>query len=157
MLGIVPQFDELVREFSEQARLAMTRASDASPTPSGQYGNSGGQVIARYASMLATHHSQTLTTEYIDSMILDVSPSEDWLNSVDTRRPIFAEVTRRVDDTLGAETSNEVTYALRAAVLTEMGLGGPLVPQASGVGGHDQPPVFGPERFLDTEIVAIYW
>ena len=157
LAGIVPQFDELIRVFSEQARLAMTGASAASSTPTGQFGNSGGQVIAQYASMLAAHHSQTLTTDYIDGLILEVPPSEDWLDSVDTRRPIFAEVTRRLDETFGVETSSEVTYALRTAVLTEVGVGVPIVPQASDVSGHDQAPVFGPERFLDAEVVAIYW
>ena len=90
-------------------------------------------------------------------MILEISPAEDWLASVDSRRPIFAEVTRRVDATLGVETSHEVSYALRTAAVAESSLRGPMVPQASRASGQGQAPGLESERFLDAEIVAIYW
>ena len=157
LAGIVSQFDELIREFSEGARMAMTAASDAAPTQTAPHGHSSGQVIAEYAALLAAHHRQALATEVIDSPIIEISPGENWLSSVDSRRPVFAEVTRRVDAALGVETSNDVTYALRAAVLANAGLEGRLAPQASSGRDNDQARVFGPERFLDTEVVAIYW
>lgn len=159
LAGIVPQFDELIREFSNQARLAMAGAYDTSLNPKGQHESSDGQEIAikEYATLLAAHHGQTLEPGVIDSMILEISPAEDWLASVDTRRPVFAEVTRRVDATLGVETSHEVSYALRTAAVAESGLRGPMVPQASRASGQGQAPGLEPERFLDAEIVAIYW
>ena len=157
LAGIVPQFDELIREFSETARLAMAREANVSPTPTGQHGNGDGQVIAEYAALLAAHHCQTLATDDIDSLILEISPGEDWLNSVDSRRPVFSEVTRRIDALLGVETSNDVTYALRTTALAKVGVRGPLVPKGSPLSRHGQAPGFGSERFLDTEIVAIYW
>ena len=87
LLGSSPQFDELIREFSEQARLAMTGAYNASPSPKGQQGSSDGQVLAEYATLLADHHRQALSPEVIDGLILELSPGEDWLSSVDSRRP----------------------------------------------------------------------
>ena len=71
--------------------------------------------------------------------------------------PIFAEMTRRVDAALGIETSNEVTYALRTAAVAKAGLGAPQDPKGSSLVDHEQALGFGHERFLDTEIVAIYW
>ena len=130
---------------------------EASSLPKGQHGSGDGQAIAEYAALLADHHGQVLTPEAIDSIIVEISPGEGWLSSVDSRRPVFAETTRRVDAALGVETSNEVRYAFRAAVVAGAALGGPIVAQVSRVAGHDQTPAFGPERFLDTEIVAIYW
>ena len=155
--GFVPQFDELIREFSEKARLAMMGPTDTSATPTGPQGSDGGQVLSQYAALLAVHHSHTLTPECIHSLILEISPGEGWLNSVDTRRPIFADLTRRIDDVLGVQTSNEDAYLLRHTVLTEAGLGVPRIPQELDASGEDQSPVLQPERFLDTEIVAIYW
>ena len=157
LAGIVPQFDEMIREFSEEARQAMAAGYLPSSSPTVEHGHNDSQVLEKYIALLATHHCQALTPTVIDSLIRGISPAEDWLSSVDSRRPIFAEVTRRVDATLGVETSNEVTYELRVAALVKAGLECTLAPQASSGSGQDQSPVFGPERFLDTEIVAIYW
>ena len=157
LAGIVPQFDEMIREFSEEARRAMTTAYAASPSPTVQHGRNDSQVLEKYVSLLATHHCEALTPAAIDSLIQGISLTEDWLSSVDSRRPIFSEVTRRVDAALGVESSSEVTYELRVAAVAKAGLEGPHLPQMSSGDGQDQSPGFGPERFLDAEIVAIYW
>ena len=157
LAGIVPQFDEMIREFSEEARRAMTAGYTAPPSPAVQHGLSDSQVLEKYVALLVAHHSQTLTPAVIDSLIREISPAKEWLNSVDSRRPIFAEVTRRVDAALGVETSNEVTYELRVAAVGKVEPEGRLAPQTPGGSRQDQSPSFGPERFLDTEIVAIYW
>ena len=157
LAGIVPQFDEMIREFSEEARQAMTATDTSSPSPIVQHGRNESQVLEKYVTLVAAHHCQTLTPAVIDSLVRGITPPEDWLSSVDSRRPIFAEVTCRVDAALGVETSNEVAYELRVAAVAQAGLEGNLAPQASNGSGRDQSPAFGPERFLDTEIVAIFW
>ena len=156
LAGIVPQFDELIRQFSEEARKAMTTAYSSS-SPTVQRGDNGSQVLKQYITLLASHHCQTLTPAVIEGLIQGVSPPDDWLSSVDGRRPIFAEITRRVDAALEVETSNEVIYELRIAAAVETGVDEVPDPKVPCGISQAQPQVTGPERFLDTEIVAIYW
>ena len=156
--GIVPKFDELIREFSKKAQQAMTATTGASPTSMGQDAYSGADVIRAYAEMLVGHHCRTVTTQMIDDMVQSLSPEKDWLSSVDGRRPVFAEVKQRVDRALGVETSGEVAHDLRYAAVRSAGLARALAPQASGGSRHDTA-LFpnANERFLDAEIIAIYW
>ena len=71
---------------------------------------------------------------------------------------MFSRVTQRVDEALGVETSGEVAYGVREAALRNAGLAGAVAPQASSSSGDDAAPVpSGHEKFLDAEIIAIYW
>ena len=158
LAGIVPQFDEMIREFSEEARPSNDCGVHCPHHPRRfEHGLSDSQVLEKYVALLVAHHSQTLAPAVIDSLIREISPAKEWLTSVDSRRPIFAEVTRRVDAALGVETSNKVTYELRVAAVGKVEPEGRLAPQTPGGSRQDQSPSLGPERFLDTEIVAIYW
>lgn len=157
LAGIVPQFDEAINEFGEWAHRAMTTASLSSPTAPGQQSHDHRNVIKRYAELLAERHCQTLAPNFIDRLFQDISPERDWPSSVDSRLHILNEVTRRVDEDLGVNTSGELGYELRVAVLGPASLQGTLAPQSPiGFGSNnDLSPC--PERFLDAEIVAIYW
>ena len=66
-------------------------------------------------------------------------------------------VTRRVDAQLGVETSSEVAYNLRDAVLKRTGLKGKLAHQLSIGTPREQTSEIDPEKFLNIEIIAIYW
>ena len=154
LAGIVPQFDELITKFSERAGQAMTVSANVSPIPVGQNKDPGTEIIKTYAELLATHHGSTLNPDVIQS----ISPEHDWLSTVDGRRPVFAEVTQCVDKTLGVETSSEVAHDLRVSAMRNTGLASAQAPQASSGSGHDVVKVSsGQERFLDAEIIAIYW
>ncbi len=156
--GIVPQFDELIREFSKTTRRAMTAAVGAPPTSVGQGAHSGAGLISAYVELLVKHHDGTLEPDVIDDVIQSISLAHDWLSSVDGRRPVFAEATQRVDKALGLETSSEDAYHLRDAAMRNAGLPGTLASQASNGSVHDAAPVpSSHERFLDAKIIAIYW
>ena len=68
LAGIVPKFDEMIRQFSEEARKAMTGAY-SSPSQSDRYGDKDLQVLSQYVALLAAHHCQTLAPTVIESMI----------------------------------------------------------------------------------------
>ena len=79
-----------------------------------------------------------------------------WYSS-QPKRPVFAHVTRRVDTELGAETPNDVAYELRStAVNSVISIGTPAT-RISRSGDGRTPLVARQEKFLDAEIVAIYW
>ena len=158
LTGVVPQFDELIREFSERAGQAMTASANASPIPVGQNKDPGTEIIKKYTELLATHHHSTLNPNVIDDLIQSISPEHDWLNTVDGRRPVFAGITQHVDKTLGVETPSEVAHDLRVSAMLNTGLAGAQAPQASSDSGHDVATVSSSQaRFLDAEIIAIYW
>ena len=158
LAGIVPQFDELIREFSEIARRSIIAEADASPTLVGQDAHAGASLICAYVELLVKHHDGTLEPDVIEDVIQSTSPEHDWFSSVDGRRPVFAEVTKRVDKALGVETSSEDAYHLRQLVMCNVELSRMQVPQASSGPGHDAVSVpDSRERFLDAEIIAIYW
>ena len=156
--GIDPQFDELIGEFSKRAGQAMSATADASPTSVGQDEHSGTEIIKAYAELLVRHHCDTLKPDVIDAVIPSISPEHDWLGSVDERRAVFSQVTQRVDEALGVATSGEVEYDIRDTAMQNAGLADALAPQSSSGSGHDAAPVPSDhERFLDAEIIAIYW
>lgn len=158
LAGIVPQFDELIGEFSEKANQAMIATANASSTSRGEEEHSGTDIIKAYAELLLNHHGSTLDPHIIDDMIQDISPERDWLSSVDGRRGVFSKVTQRVQEELGIEILGEIAYEARDAVMYNVGLAGMRVPQESNGIEYDAAPVpSGHERFLDTEIIAIYW
>ena len=155
LAGIVPQFDEAINAFGELAHRALTTASLGSQTLTGQHPHDNRQGLALYVDLLAERHCQTLSPGFTNRLFQEISPGRD--SSVDSLRPIFDEVTRRVDTELGVETSNELVYELRDAVLGPASLRGNLARHAPSGNGRDQNPLLSRERFLDTEIVAIYW
>ncbi len=154
LAGITPAFDELIREFSELARQAMLSSVDASPADLGQNTHIGTQVIRKYAALVADHHGGTLKPGFIDDLLLNISSDEDWLGSIDSQRSVFTEVTHRVDAELRVETSGEIAYDLRCAARGNAGLDG--TPGSRRIDPAPAP-VNSPERYLDAEIVAIYW
>lgn len=158
LAGIVPQFDESIREFSEIASRAMTATADTSSTSRDEDKHSGTDIIKAYAELLATRHYATLNPDMIDDMIQEISPERNWLSSVDGRRDVFSKVTQRVEKALGVKISGEVAYEIRDAAMRNVGLAGVRVPQALSGREYDAAPVpSGHERFLDAEIIAIYW
>ena len=158
LAGIAPQFDELTREFSERTRIAMTAASNPPSEVVSQDAHTEIQVISAYVNRLVGHHNGVLKPDVFDALIRNIPRQEGWLSTVDGRRSVLNEVTRRVDDELSVETSGKVAYELRDVVLTEVGLSAANVPgDSSGCDYTPSTQVSREERFLDAEIVAIYW
>ena len=156
--GIAPQFDELIRNFSQWADQAMTATADTSPTSVGQDEVSETDIIKTYIELLISHHGGTLKSNMIDNVIQSISLEHDWLSSVNGRRAVFSKVTQHVDEVLGVKTSGEVAYDVRDAVMRNAGLADSLTPDALNGSGHTVPIVHcSQERYLDGEIIAIYW
>ena len=151
--GITAELDDSLQHFREIARQTIASAVEDSPTGIAQTGSREDRVMKSYVAQLAEYHLADLKPQEVETLILDAALGQsDWLDTVDGRRPVFRELTRRVDTQWGVETPNEVAYQLRKT--------------ASGEGVSHQTPITSdrsaatakrPERFLDAEIIAIYW
>ena len=157
LAGIIPRFDEIMKNFNEQVGAAMSPVPEASAL-GGLPAHSATDVMRMYVELLSEHHGQTLNPDALDELTSTIFPGHDWLSSVDNRRPVFTELTQRVDAALGSETSNEVAYQLRSAAMEKIGIDG--MPASQTHGGSENESMLGrnrEERVLEAEIIAIYW
>ena len=148
--------DELMSGFKRGVRSATARTTDdAFPTMLNHDAQRGEPLLRNYMESLATYHKRNIERSVIESLTREVPHAENWLDSVDGYRPIFAEVTKKVDDSLEVETPPNVAHDLRVQALHRFRLDEIRELDGSIVGGNHRGPQG--ERFLDSEIIAIYW
>ena len=148
--------DELMSGFKRGVRSATNGTTDAALSTMLNHDSQRGEPLLRnYMESLATYHERTIEHSVIEALTREVSRAENWLDSVDGYRPIFAEVTKKVDDSLEVETPPKVAHDLRVQALHQFRLDEIRELDGSIVGGNHRGPQG--ERFLDSEIIAIYW
>ena len=151
---LVPHFDELISQCSEQASIAMRTAADQSLAGTDPENSVSEKVIDVYSGLLLKHHQGTQSPE-IRALI---PPNDDWLSSVDDRRRVLAQVTSHIESALGVTTPGNVAYELRLEAMRRAGVETTL--PSPTLAAHMQPVPAGPSgegKFLDAEIIAIYW
>ena len=148
--------DELISGFRQGVRSATkNEAQKILLTELTQSVEHGGQVLKSYAETLAAHHSRPLAPDVIDSLTRGVPHAENWLDSVDGYRPVFDKLTSGIDEVLGVETPREVVHDLRLLAVKQTALKDTL--ELDGLTVSGQLPERRCERFLDSELIAIYW
>lgn len=156
LAGIAPEFDEQINSFGETVSRAMTNAAHAQTTAVEQSARATTDVLRVYAERLVQHHGCTAAPDVIDEALQHIAPSQDWLSSVDGRRRAFADVTQRLDRALCVETVGDDAYDLRQEAMREAGGADARGAQVPSVSKAD-PAANRDEKFLDAEIIAIYW
>ena len=158
LAGIVPNFEDLIQNFACQANQAMETAGTRGSTQADGRRLLGSHLMTDYVERLAASHGGTLEPKKIAHIVQGMIVNDDWVESVDSRRPVLAELTGEVDKCLGKETSSELACAIRQSVVREANLVGRRVASAS-ERVRDANREFGKSsnRFLDAEIIAIYW
>lgn len=162
--GITSDFDEMIRGLGDElmsgfkmgVRSATTGPPAEAPSTVLRRNVQDGELLLRkYAESLGRFHKRDIEPSVIEALARRHTGAEHWLSSVDSYRPVFAEVTKGVDDSLGVETPPNVAHDLRIQVLRESSLGETPDLDGSAVNGNH----LGPrrERFLDSEVIAIYW
>ena len=151
-----PVFGDQIGDLGETALRAMEVAVDASQQPHPLAGEGEDALLRRYAAMLAESHGQVPDPSEVADLVSAVERANGWTETVDGRRSVLAEVTHRVDSALGVETTPESACHLRVAAVMDAGLG------HLGSGESEAPvppstPAGAAVRFLDAEIIAIYW
>ena len=162
--GIASGFDEMIHGlggelmsgFNKGVRSATNGTTiDASSTMLNQDGQRGELLLRKYAESLADYHKRNIEPAVIEALSRISPHPENWLDSVDGYRPVFAEVTKLVDDSIGVETPAAVSYELRGQALVWSRLEETLDLDGSKTTGDL--PETRCERFLASEIIAIYW
>ena len=162
--GITSDFDEMMRglggelmsEFKKGVRSATAGTTVDAPLTMLNYDAQHGELLLRnYVESLASYHKRNIEPSAIEALTHGVSFAENWLDSVDAYRPVFAEVTKKVNDSLEVETPLNVAYELRLQALDQSGIEETVEIDGSTASGNLPEPRR--ERFLDSEIIAIYW
>ena len=160
LAGLVPNFDELMVDLSEMARVAIAgTGASVRNSPHGDLHHAKSILIA-YAKLLADHHDKPLTAQTMDSIERLIPSTSDWLSSVDSRRPVFACVTNIVEDALVPDhrVDGETRFQFRQAALSAAPLPDAQSPLRASVNLRAVAPSADNDVvFLDTEIIAIYW
>jgi hypothetical protein len=115
-------------------------------------------ALVRYARDLAEHHSKDLDQSNTEAIQALAASKSDLHQTLEARRAAFGVITEAVSTRLLIEVNPMVAAQLRMAALLDSGLGldGDLLPLASAEADLGSQPS-SELRFLDTEIVAIYW
>ena len=162
--GMALDFDEMIRSLGDEllsgfmrgVRSATSgRTIDVSRTMPNDDAQRGELLLGKYVKSLAGYHKLDIKTSAIEDLTRGVSTAENWLDSVDGYRPVFAEVTKRVDHSLKVETPRDVAHDLRFLTLGHPEVKEAVESPGSTVGGNH--PESRCERYLDSEIIAIYW
>jgi len=162
--GLAADFDELIQGlgnellagFNERVRPAATRKIvDGPPKMQNKDTQREELVLQNYAESLASHHRLSIKPNLIRNLIREVTRPEDWLNDVDSYRPVFAAVTKKMDGLLEVSTSMDEAHDLRIRALDNSRREETLDHDSSTASPNRPEPRC--EKFLDAEIIAIYW
>ena len=153
---IHPAFGEQIEDLGEIALHAMQVAVDASQQPHSFSGEGEDALLRRYVTMLADSHGRVPDSDELADLVAAVERPTGWIETVDGRRSVLAEVTHGLDSALGVATTPERACHLRMTAVLDEGLG---------FRGSGRSPAPAPRstrdgdavRFLDAEIIAIYW
>ena len=115
----------------------------------------GEPILTNYVKSLARHHKRDIDPDIIEDLTSKVPVAANWLSSVDNYRPVFGELTKTFDDSQEVETPKDVAYDLRRQALGRLNSDRGRELDDSKVG--DNHAGLACERFLDSEIIAVYW
>ena len=162
--GITSDFDEMIRGLGDELTSGFkrgVRSATAGTTvnaPLTMQNHDAQQedlLLRNYVESLADYHKGSIEPSAIAALTHGVSFPEKWPDSVDVYRTVFAEVTKKVDDSLEVKTPRNVAYELRLQALKQSRI--EELVEIDGSTASDNLPEPRRERFLDSEIIAIYW
>ena len=158
LTGIVPDFDKAIGDFSKIAHQSMQRESPDTPLSNLDDDSClECEILHKFATMLACHHGKSLAPNDINNLLVRIPRDQNWMETIDNARPVLEELRKHLDTMLEVDTSRETASKLRMTVLRKIGHYGEHDPDSFGRVKEHPKPASTSEKFLDTEIVAIYW
>lgn len=162
--GITSDFDEMIRGLGDELMSGFNRGVHSAPAGTKDDGfpdilnhnaTRGKRMLTEYVASIVRYHKQDIKPIDMEDLTRVSSRAGNWMDSVDSYRPVFAEVTNRVDTSLGTETPPGVAHDLRLRAIPTLSLD--ASPKLDGVTIGEINTAPRCEWFLDSEIVAIYW
>lgn len=155
--GIIPDLDEQLQKFNEAAQLGILATSDDVQSDHKNGEEASRRVIRSYIAMLAQHHQKECSNEAIEALVQHFQFCDGWSETVEGRREIFGDVTQRLEGIWHVSTSRQVLHDLRQAALSDSHSENGESDNVARERRTESVSESEPERFLDSEIVAIYW
>ena len=157
LTGIVPDFDKALGDFGKTVTEGFPRDSFATQQSNSiEQESSELEMLANFVSLLAQHHEKPIESNDVDSLIASVSRELNWMETVTSARPVLEKLREKVDLFLEVSTCRQTASDLRLIALRK---GSHDVEVGSTVVDGNNRSVLDreTEKYLDTEIVAIYW
>ncbi|MGQ0433383.1 MAG: DUF6414 family protein [Microthrixaceae bacterium] len=155
---------EIAPEFEAQILGALGESALSAMGDAIARGSSSDEVERDYLELAAgsflaavsDHHGRTLEPARLRALGVEAADSGGSLATTDDRRAFYGALLDQLDSELAVETPPEVAETCRVIATSEagLGLGGSLAPRRA---SEVPPSAMAQTRFLDTEIVAIYW
>ncbi len=156
---IAPELSSQIGMLGEGALVAMGDAVAGKTHDAEQKVAKVHSALAAFAGLLNEHHGCPLDEHTVAAVISSVAAGADpdAIDSVSRRRVLFGEIAQKIDELIDTETSKETAAQYRVAAIADigLGLGGTLVPAETDLALEPHSSLR--DRYLDTEIVAIYW
>ena len=154
--GLLPEFKEAINNASIMIRQMMKGRDNGETVEQSHDESPGTELVKEYVHLLEKFHQQLVSLDVMENEIIPVVPFGNWYMSVNERRIVLDEVTNLVERELDKETPGETRRSLRNKVFDDTDT--VWVPSTTTFGQSIEQPRSGQsERFLDAEIVAIYW
>ena len=154
--GIIPDFRDAMNSASEMARQMMKGQVDIETTRQDQDVHVGIGLVRKYIQGLEEFHGKRVSQDLVANRVIPVVPSGNWHLSITERRTVIDEVTKLVEEEFGMETPGETRLSLRSRVFDDTEVAG-VTPTTAFSPDLEPTKDSQSERFLDTEIVAMYW
>lgn len=113
-------------------------------------------ALVRYGCALAKHHGEIIPYEELEAEAEEPAAERDFLD-IQSRRHAFAAITKYVDNLLGVTTDPLTAAHLREAALIGVGFSLDGKFTAGSTAQLQGGKIDDDARYLDSEIVAIYW
>ena len=154
--GLFPEFKVAINNASVMVRQMMKGRDDVETTGQSQSEPPSIELVKEYVQLLEDYDHKSVSPLLLENRIISAIPSGNWYMTVTERRAVLDEVTNLVEGDLNVETPGETRRSLRNKVFS--GTDPSTVTSSTAFAqGVEQSSSGQSERFLDTEIVAIYW
>ena len=158
--GIAPDFNELMQELGDQLISGFKHSvhsanNDGQPTIPEQNTHHGERILREYVGLAAEYHSLNLDPDDVDALIRGVLGTEHWSDNVADNRPFFHKVEKRMHSMFQVKTPVEVAPNMRLEAVRQSNSAGMV--HLDGPTITSTPPESKCDRYLDSEIIAIYW
>ena len=156
--GIAPDIDNSIRELSRQIGVSSLTSDDAIHTATTSSNQDPAENLVRtYLGLIADYHGKSLKSRFTNEMIDDVLTKDEWIDTIDRQRLAFDLITRRVDSELGSTTSKEIAHRFRCEARKRVGIDDFWSSKNKDIVYQEPRSPKHQDKFLDVEIIAIYW